>query len=210
MYKFSLAILLLCVCSCGTRAPQSDFSNLVAPQPQKRPLVSTQKRVVSPVIHPFDTSKQRPLIGLDTVPGIGIVSPVYKTKAKPVYPERARKAEIEGTVILQATIDANGSVTDIVPLTHLGFGLEAAIQALKATTFYPGTKAGKPMTLKGVQILLYRFYGASGMFELGSRRWITESELNNAGFNILRRENRNGEFTQINMKCYRLFRPSAL
>ena len=29
-------------------------------------------------------------------------------------------------------------------------------------------------------------------------RWITESELNNAGFNILRSETRNGQFTQIN------------
>ena len=29
-------------------------------------------------------------------------------------------------------------------------------------------------------------------------RWITESELNNAGFNILRSETRNGEFTKIN------------
>ena len=31
-------------------------------------------------------------------------------------------------------------------------------------------------------------------------RWITESELNNAGFNILRSETRNGEFTQLNTK----------
>ena len=30
--------------------------------------------------------------------------------------------------------------------------------------------------------------------------WITESELNNAGFNILRGEKRDGEFTQINTK----------
>ena len=29
-------------------------------------------------------------------------------------------------------------------------------------------------------------------------RWITESELNNAGFNILRSDTRNGQFTQIN------------
>ena len=29
-------------------------------------------------------------------------------------------------------------------------------------------------------------------------RWITESELNNAGFNILRSETRNGEFTKLN------------
>ena len=31
-------------------------------------------------------------------------------------------------------------------------------------------------------------------------RWMTESELNNAGFNILRSEKRDGEFTQINTK----------
>ena len=31
-------------------------------------------------------------------------------------------------------------------------------------------------------------------------RWITESELNNAGFNILRSETRDGEFTKINTK----------
>ena len=31
-------------------------------------------------------------------------------------------------------------------------------------------------------------------------RWVTESELNNAGFNILRSETRTGEFTQVNTK----------
>ena len=31
-------------------------------------------------------------------------------------------------------------------------------------------------------------------------RWVTESELNNAGFNILRSETRDGEFTKLNTK----------
>ena len=31
-------------------------------------------------------------------------------------------------------------------------------------------------------------------------RWITESELNNAGFNILRSETRDGEFTKLNTR----------
>ncbi len=31
-------------------------------------------------------------------------------------------------------------------------------------------------------------------------RWVTESELNNAGFNILRSETKNGEFTVVNLK----------
>lgn len=83
----------------------------------------------------------------------GVVDPTYKVKVKPKYPESAKKAEKEGTVILEATIDENGIPKDIVALTNLGFGLEAAaIEALKKTTFRPATKAGKPISLEQVQI----------------------------------------------------------
>ena len=45
------------------------------------------------------------------------------------------------------------SLKDIVALTNLGFGLEeAAIEALKKTTFRPATKGGKPISLENVQI----------------------------------------------------------
>ena len=90
---------------------------------------------------------------IDFSPEPGVVNPTYKVKVKPKYPESAKKAEKEGTVILQATIDENGIPKDIVALTNLGFGLEAAaIEALKKTTFRPATKAGKPISREQIQI----------------------------------------------------------
>ena len=92
----------------------------------------------------------------DTVPDISIYAsnsnnnrPRIKNLVKPVYPEAARTAQKEGTVILMATIDENGIPQNIVALTQIGFGFEeAAIDALKNTTFHPATKSGKPVSLK--------------------------------------------------------------
>ena len=90
---------------------------------------------------------------IDITPESQTVLPTYKIKVKPKYPENAKKAGKEGTVLLQATIDENGIPKDIVALTNLGFGFEAAaIEALKKATFRPATKAGKPITLEKVQI----------------------------------------------------------
>jgi len=82
-----------------------------------------------------------------------VVPPKYKTQVKPNYPKEAQQAQKEGTVILQATIDVNGIPQDIVSSTNLGFGLEeAAIEALKKTTFHPATQGGKPIRRENVQI----------------------------------------------------------
>ncbi len=79
-------------------------------------------------------------------------NPKFKYKLKPVYPKTAKRAGKEGTVILQATIDENGIAQDIVPVTNLGFGFEdAAIAALRKSTFIPAMQRGKPVS-KTVQI----------------------------------------------------------
>ena len=79
----------------------------------------------------------------------GVVKPQYKSKVEPKYPEVAAKAGKEGQVILQATIDENGIPRDIVAITNIGFGFEeAAIAALKQTTFRPATKGGNPINLQ--------------------------------------------------------------
>ncbi len=80
-------------------------------------------------------------------PPTDIKPPRVKKLVKPKYPADAKKAEKEGTVILHATIDVNGITQNITALTNLGFGLEeAAVEALKKTTFYPATKNGKPVS----------------------------------------------------------------
>lgn len=81
------------------------------------------------------------------------VAPKYKTRANPQYPKSAKEANKDGTVVLKLTIDENGIPRDIVALTNLGFGLEAAaIEALKNSTFHPAMKKGKPISLEDVEI----------------------------------------------------------
>lgn len=82
----------------------------------------------------------------------GVVLPVAKNEFNPKYPDTAKKAGKEGQVLLEVTIDEKGVPHNIVAVTNLGFGLEeAAIEALKKTTFRPATKAGKPISLRVVQ-----------------------------------------------------------
>ncbi len=84
----------------------------------------------------------------DTYPSQEILEglPQFKTRVKPKYPKEAIESEMEGRVSLLVTIDINGLPKDIVALTKLGFGFEeAAIEALKKTTFHPAKKNGKPV-----------------------------------------------------------------
>jgi protein TonB len=76
-----------------------------------------------------------------------VVAAADKTRVNPQYPKSAKEARKGGTVILKLTIDENGIPKDIVAVTDLGFGLEeAAIEALKKSTFQPATKEGKPIS----------------------------------------------------------------
>ena len=59
----------------------------------------------------------------------------------------------------------------------------------------------------GIVVVVHFLYHSpssvrNGLKETGEIvvRWITESELNNAGFNILRSDARDGEFTKLNTK----------
>ena len=61
----------------------------------------------------------------------------------PEYPELARRARVEGFVVLQAIIDKQGNVSDLEILRGLGLGLDTAAQEAVAQwkytpTFYNG------------------------------------------------------------------------
>ena len=60
----------------------------------------------------------------------------------------------------------------------------------------PGHREGSPLP---VSLSSFRPVRDKAIGEVVIR-WVTESELNNAGFNILRRETRDGEFKVINVK----------
>lgn len=80
----------------------------------------------------------------------GVTNPelIQESKVAPMYPEIARKAGVEGVVILQAVVRRDGSVGEIKVLKSPGsrFGLdEAAIDAVRQWKYRPGLWGGRPV-----------------------------------------------------------------
>lgn len=82
------------------------------------------------------------MVGGDVKPPERVYAP------QPTYTEIARKARIQGVVIVQAIIDKQGNVTNVKVLKGLPMGLEeAAVDAMKQWKFKPATLNGKPVTV---------------------------------------------------------------
>jgi TonB family protein len=89
--------------------------------------------------------------GTGAVRSIAEVSqlPRFKTQVKAVYPEGAKRAGIEGVVILQVDIDATGAVMDVQVVQGLGSGCdEAAAEAMKQSTFTPAYAGTDPVPVR--------------------------------------------------------------
>jgi protein TonB len=81
-------------------------------------------------------------------PGDGVTSPVVVKEVKPDYTPDARKARIEGMVVLDVVVLEDGTVGDVKVTQSLDqqYGLdEQAVKAVKQWRFRPGTKDGKPV-----------------------------------------------------------------
>jgi TonB family protein len=73
------------------------------------------------------------------------VEPQVIKKVNPVYPEVARKAGIQGTVLLEATTDEKGDVVKVRVLKSIPELDQAAIDALKQWKYEPYIIDGKPV-----------------------------------------------------------------
>ncbi|MGY8763742.1 MAG: energy transducer TonB [Fidelibacterota bacterium] len=75
------------------------------------------------------------------------LAPRPKSAIRPIYPEIAQEAGIEGVVVVQAFIDQNGRVKETlilkgVPNTGLD---EAAMEAIRRTKFHPAEQRERPV-----------------------------------------------------------------
>jgi TonB family protein len=79
-------------------------------------------------------------------PGGDVTRPVKISGPNPQYTEIARKARIQGVVIVEAIIDKQGDVVDVQVLKPLPMGLDqAAVEAIRQWKFEPATLEGKPV-----------------------------------------------------------------
>jgi TonB family protein len=79
-------------------------------------------------------------------PGAGVSAPRVLQEVKPVYPPDAMFVGLEGTVLLECVVTAEGTVGDVRVRTSLYPSLDdAAIAAVKQWRFRPGSRDGKPV-----------------------------------------------------------------
>ena len=74
-----------------------------------------------------------------------IKPPVKLHDVRPVYPEDAKAAGIQGVVIIQATIDTAGNVHDARVLRSIPGLDEAALEAVRQWQFAPTDLNGVPV-----------------------------------------------------------------
>jgi protein TonB len=108
---------------------------------------ATWKRVVTQAsVLPFSatdgTNPDQPpfgqLIDVDELPRV-------VTQTEPVYPEKARKAKVEGTVIVHAVVRRDGTVGDVRVVRGVPGLDDAAVETVRQWRFKPALKNGAPV-----------------------------------------------------------------
>ena len=80
--------------------------------------------------------------------GGDVTRPELLSRVDPEYTWEARRARIQGVVIVEVVIDTAGRVTDVKVLKPLPMGLDrAAVAAVKRWTFRPAMYQGKPVAV---------------------------------------------------------------
>ena len=80
--------------------------------------------------------------------GGGVSPPTVKYKTEPEFSEEARKAKHQGTVVVRATVGADGRIHDPHVIRSLGLGLdEKAIESLNQWLFEPAKKDGRKVAV---------------------------------------------------------------
>jgi protein TonB len=73
--------------------------------------------------------------------------PVAVSTVQPVYPEEARQARVEGTVMVQALVGKDGFVKDARVTGSIPALDDAALEAVRQWVFSPATSQGLPVAV---------------------------------------------------------------
>jgi len=124
---------------------QTDFNpNLPLPRPSAQPVGSPD---LLPEEQFFEVVETQPeLIGGDAA-----------IREHLVYPTRAIRAGIEGSVVIFAYVDRTGEVKHVELVKGIGGGCdEAALEAVQQVRFIPGRQRGKPVKVRVAVTVRFR------------------------------------------------------
>ena len=89
-------------------------------------------------------------------------APAVIARCAPQYTPEAKRASIEGTVVLYIQVYPDGRAHNIKVQSSLGSGLEEkAIEAVQQWRFSPGTKHGKPVVVPATIKVKFRLNDTS-------------------------------------------------
>ncbi len=77
-------------------------------------------------------------------------------KVAPIYPVIARKAQVQGTVVLVAVIGTDGTVEDLKVRRSIPLLDQAAMDAVRQWLFEPARRDGRPVRMRLTVSLLFR------------------------------------------------------
>jgi len=69
------------------------------------------------------------------------------TKVKPIYPDIAREAGVDGVVMVQALVGKDGHVKDVRVVKHIPMLDESAVTAVRQWVFKPALSNNKPVAV---------------------------------------------------------------
>jgi len=87
-------------------------------------------------------------------PGGSVTAPRVLTQVRPVYTSEALAGRIQGTVVLELVVEANGHPADIRVIRSLDPGLdEQAVIAAREWRFEPGRLASRPVNVQVIVMM---------------------------------------------------------
>lgn len=127
--------------------PFEDFAEELDRMMTEREAREAEQRTAERAPQPSPPSDVQPLSD-GVYPNVppGGTAPVLERRTPPGYPTQARRAGVEGKVLIRAVVRKDGSVDRAEILTDQPFGLgEAARRAVQQWRFRPATYQGRPI-----------------------------------------------------------------
>ncbi|MDD2901670.1 MAG: TonB family protein [Syntrophales bacterium] len=121
----------------------------VKPRPLPQPIITEPVKTNTSMPRPVAAARPQPApapAGPVITTFGSATGPAFLRRSMPVYPDQARWRGLEGKVVLRLSIDARGNLLKVEVLQTPGWGFaEAAVAAVKRSSFRPATMGGKPV-----------------------------------------------------------------